>query len=345
MSRRRRLLRGFDVSVDLLAEITGRAESTIRKAQRQGPSRRLAEELRLIREMMERPVGRKRKRARRPPVKAKPPVKKPLSARRPPVKAKPPVKRPLPTRRPPVKAKPPVKKPLPTRRPPVKKPLPARRPPVKAKPPVKKPPPTRKRPVKRAPKKPLPKKYPPFMRRAAGAEELILEKLGRMQGTLAFMERSLDMSVKSFINADGTVDGELRLRNLPAEWRTVDGTPSLIATLSEAIRAMGAFPGSPPMGGTFWVSFGLRFGPKNHREIEEMAKFYKRFRGLLQIGAHYTTAQSLSTILTNALAIRNLVGRLWVKRDLPPVQLLMRFFWTQGNERPGRFKGEEGGTK
>jgi hypothetical protein len=116
----------------------------------------------------------------------------------------------------------------------------------------------------------------------------------------------------------------------------------VVATLSEAIRAMGAFPVAPAMGGTFWVSFGLRFGPKNHREIEEMAKFYKRFRGLLQIGAHYTSAQSLSTILTNALAIRLLVERVWAKRDLPPVQLLVRFFWTPGSARPGRFKGEEG---
>jgi hypothetical protein len=183
------------------------------------------------------------------------------------------------------------------------------------------------------------------MRRAAAAEELILDQLGRMQEALVVMAGDLDMSVKSFVNADGTVDGELRMRNLPAEWRTVDGMPDLVATLSEAIRAMGAFPGNPSMGGTFWVSFGLRFGPKNHREIEEMAKFYKRFRGLLQIGAHYTTAQSLSAILNNALAIRNLVERVWVKRDLPPVQLLIRFFWTPTTERPGRFKGEEGSTK
>ena len=183
------------------------------------------------------------------------------------------------------------------------------------------------------------------MRRASAAEELILDKLWRLRDNLDFLERGLDMSAKSFTNADGTVDGELRLRNLPDEWRTVAGMPALVATLSEAIRGMGAFPKAPPMGGTFWVSFGLRFGPKNHREIEEMAKFYKRFRGLLQIGAHYATAQALSAILTNALAIRMLVERVWASRDLPPAQLLVRFFWTPGDDRPARFKGEEGATK
>ena len=96
------------------------------------------------------------------------------------------------------------------------------------------------------------------------------------------------------------------------------------------------------MGGAFWVSFGLRFGPKNQHEVEEMAKFYKRFRGLFQVGAHHATAQTLSAILTNALTVRYLVERVWVKRDLPPAQLLVRFVWTPDGVRPGRFAGEEG---
>jgi len=148
--------------------------------------------------------------------------------------------------------------------------------------------------------------------------------------------------VKAFTNTDATVDGELRMRNLPREWRVVRGLPLVMATLSEAVRAMGAFPVKPQMGGAFWVSFGVRFGPKNQREIEQMAKLYKRFRGLLQVGAHHATAQNLSAILNNAMTVRMLIERLWQKRDLPPVQLLVRVVWTPTNERPGRFKGEEG---
>jgi len=305
---------------------------------------------------------------RLPPVKKKPPLplrrppakkKPPLPARRPPVKKKPP----LPPRRPPVKKKPPLplrrppakkKPPLPARRPPVKKkpPLPPRRPPVKKKPPLpprrppakKKPPlPARRPPAKKKP--PKKRRYPTFMGRAAAADELILSKLGVMMGALVDAYPGLDVGVKSFVNADGTVDGELRMRDLPDEWRTVDGMPDLVAALSDAVHVMGAFPARPLMGGAFWVSFGLRFGPKDLREVEEMAKAYKRFRGLFQVGAYHSPASVLSAILNNALTIRHLVETMWEKRDLPPVQLLVRVVWTPDGQRPGRFAGEEGSTK
>jgi len=164
--------------------------------------------------------------------------------------------------------------------------------------------------------------------------------LGRLQDTVLISEPSLDTDIKSFINRDSTVDGELRLRNLPDEWRTVEGMPLLVAFLSEDVRAVGAMHSRPP--GAFWISFGLRFGPKDRHEVEEMAKFYKRFRGLFQVGAYHTSAESLPAILNNVIAIRHLVERVMVKRDLPPVQLLVRIVWTPDGKRPGRFAGEEG---
>src|ERR1019366_8182295 len=97
---------------------------------------------------------------------------------------------------------------------------------------------------------------------AAGAESKMLSKLSTMQEELNLIESELDMSLKSMTNADGTVDAELRLRNLPDDWRTVEGAPMIVGALSEAIRAMGAFPRKPDMGGRFGVSFALRFGPK-----------------------------------------------------------------------------------
>jgi len=431
---RRRLIRGLDLPVDLLSEMTGRAPATIRRAQSMGPSRRLAEELHVLGRSLREPEGRRRAPAKKAPAKKQPqperrapakkrplperkapakkqpqperrapakkrplperkapakkqpqperwaPAKKrPLPARKVPAKKRPlparkvpAKKRPLPARKVPAKKQPqpewkaPAKKrPLPARKVPAKKrPLPARKVPAKKRPlparkvPAKKPPlPARKAPAKKPPvkKRPLPerrppvkkkpekRRYPSFMSRAAAAEALILEHLGRLDSALSVQEPGLDTTVKAFINADATVDGELRMRSLPAEWRTLRGMPSLMATLSEAVRAMGAFPTKPSMGGAFWVSFGVRFGPKDRREIEHMEKFYKRFRGLLQVGAHHATAQSLSAILNNALTIKFLVERLWHKRDLPPVQLLVRVVWTPTNVRPGRFKGEEGG--
>ena len=96
------------------------------------------------------------------------------------------------------------------------------------------------------------------------------------------------------------------------------------------------------MGGAFWISCGLRFGPKSEAEVEEMAKFYKRFRGLFQVGSYPTTAQALPAILNNVLAIRYLIERVWARRELPPAQLLVRIVWTPTNVKPGRFAGEEG---
>lgn len=186
------------------------------------------------------------------------------------------------------------------------------------------------------------RRYPTFMAKASEAEALMVSKLGTMMDSLAILEPGIDVSVKSFINADGTVDGELRVRELPEEWRSVAGMPYLVSALSEAARAMGALPKGVPEGGAFWVSYGLRFGPKDMREIEEMAKFYKRFRGLFQVGAYHTSAESLGAILTNVLAIRYLVERVWTSRELPPAQLLVRLVWTPDGERPGRFAGEEG---
>ena len=170
----------------------------------------------------------------------------------------------------------------------------------------------------------------------------MLDKLGTMMSALEIQESGLDVSIKAFTNRDGTVDGELRLRELPDLWRTVAGMPDLVAALSEAARAMGALPRGVPEGGAYWISYGFRFGPKNMREIEELAKYYKRFRGLFQIGLHHTTAESLGSILNNAMTVRSLVERVWEKRDLPPAQLLVRVVWTPDGVRPGRFAGEEG---
>ena len=404
MARRRQLVRGIDIPVELLAEATGRSPATIRRAQSQGPSKRLAQDLALLAASFA-PVRRRRRAIPRKPVAPalKPASRKPNALAPKPAKPAKPAPKPVlrkqvkpapkqaprksvksalkPAPRRSVKAAPkPAPRrsvkaaPKPTPHRPVKAaPKPASRRPVKttlrpaphkpAKPtpkpvlrkPVKPTPkPTPRKPVKptpkpapRKPRKPTkprkprkPVRYPSFLARAAAAESIILDWLGHLQDLFLLDEPALDTDVKSFINRDSTVDGELRLRNLPEEWRSIEGLPLLVATLSEAIRATKALPHQPP--GGFWVSFGLRFGPKDQHEIEEMAKFYKRFRGLFQVGAYHTSAESIPAILNNALAVRDLVERVWAKRDLPPVQLLVRIVWTPDGKRPGRFAGEQG---
>ena len=95
------------------------------------------------------------------------------------------------------------------------------------------------------------------------------------------------------------------------------------------------------------MSFALRFGPSNMTEMLEWANHYKRFRGLLQIGAYHTTAQNLSAMLHNALVTRVFVKGMWEKHGMPPVQLLVRFVWTIEKKDPGetRSAGERGRKK
>lgn len=238
-----------------------------------------------------------------------------------------------------------ARKTLPERRrwaPPVAKPV--------RKKPVKKP---VRKPVKPVRKKPLPKKKPKFPKRrfptwmaqAKEAEVMMQEKLVQISDLLLSIEGSLSPRVKSFINKDATVDAELRIGDLPDEWRTVEGLPLIVAAISEALRAVGPFPTNPSCGGAFWISFGLRFGPKDMADMMEWAKRYKRFKGFLQLGAYHTSAQSLPAMLNNALALRMFVERLWQRHNLPPVQLLIRFVWTPTKVNPGREAGEEGETK
>ena len=271
---------------------------------------------------------------------SKQPTKKQLPSKHPTKKPLPLTKKQQPTKKP-LPSKQPTKKPLP-RKPLTKKPLPRRLPSKKQ---AHKKPPSRKLPTPKLIAQKIKHQYPTFMAQANAAEFMSLTKLGTMQDTLEIIEPGLDMGLKSFINADGTVDIELRLRNLPDEWRTPEGMPALVGALSEAIRAMGAFPRYPGFGGAFWVSFGLRFGPKDESEIAQMASFYKRHRGLLQVAAYHTPASAVPAILNNAVVIRSLVESIWEKRNLPPLQILARIVWTPDGKRPGRFAGEGGSAK
>ena len=285
---------------------------------------------------------------------SKQPTKKPLPLTKKQLPSKQPTKKPfakkqLPSKQPtkkPLPSKQPTKKPLPrkslSRKPLTKKPLPHK---LSSKKQAHKKQPSRKRPPPKLIAQKIKHQYPTFMAQANAAEFMSLTKLGTMQDTLEIIEPGLDMGLKSFINADGTVDIELRLRNLPDEWRTPEGMPALVGALSEAIRAMGAFPRYPGFGGAFWVSFGLRFGPKDESEIAQMASFYKRHRGLLQVAAYHTPASAVPAILNNAVVIRSLVESIWEKRNLPPLQILARIVWTPDGKRPGRFAGEGGSAK
>jgi hypothetical protein len=171
-------------------------------------------------------------------------------------------------------------------------------------------------------------------------------RLLALQDAVEMVQAGLDMAIQTFINKDGTVDGELTIRDLPEEWRTLEGTPWLIATLSSAFRNWQPFLSKPIMGGAFWVSFGVRFGPQNESEMGELYHLYKRHKGMFQIGTYPTEAWGAGAIqlaLTgDTVGMRAMIQSLLKKRGLPPTVLLVRFVWTPDGLRPGHYRGEKG---
>ena len=238
----------------------------------------------------------------------------------------------------------PLRKPRkPSRKPPRK---PSRKPPRK---PSRKPP---RKPPRKLPRKPSrkparkPRKRRPARQVSERSKEADLEmqaKLVSLMETVKAVIPELDLAVKTFVNVDGSVDGELRMGRLPEEWRSPEGILEGIALLSEIFRSFRVFEESPPMGGKFWISFGVRFGPQNDTELGRLAELYKRFRGMLQTGTYPVPAWH-ATPIQNSLTIglRTIIDGFMNKHGLPPSVILVRFIWIPDGTRPGRYQDELG---
>lgn len=233
-----------------------------------------------------------------------------------------------------------------------------------------------KKPPQKFPKKPkkIPKKLPRRRRKkkprvsvpplpvAAGeADMLMQQKLQEVMDLMLMMFSGASTSIKTAINADWSVDGELRLDGLPEELRTEEGMLEIVALVSESFRAFRPFDQIPSMGGKFWLSFGVRFGPNNESQAKELADLYKRFRGMFQVGTYPVYAWSLGSIQA-AIApggLRTIFEGVARKVGLPPSTLLIRFIWTPGpkklwreftrsqqyTQRPGHYDHEGGKEK
>ena len=178
---------------------------------------------------------------------------------------------------------------------------------------------------------------PPLPAGAQAAQTLMLSKLEEAMGLVAMMFPSTSMAIKSAINSDWTVDGELRVDSLSDELRTMDGMLEIISLLSEAFRAFRPFPQVPDMGGKFWVSFGVRFGPNNETEIGKLEELYKKFRGLFQTGTYPAFAWNLASIQSAiAPGLKTIFEGVARRMGIPPSTLLIRFVWTPGPRKPWR---------
>jgi hypothetical protein len=287
-----------------------------------------------------------------PPRKKRPPVRKePVRKKRPPVQKEPVRKKRPPVRKEPVRKKrPPVQKePARKKRPPVRKePVRKKKPLVRKKPVRKKRPLVRKEPVlkKKPPrKKKRPTELPRVAEASRAAEAEMQGRLLALQESIALLQGGLDMSVKTFVNLDGTVDGELRIGNLPDEWRSLRGVRLLVATLSNAVRSVPMFQKVPSMGGSYWISFAVRFGPRNMDEVAKLSRLYKRHRGMLQIGTYPTQAWLMGSqqvaLTADSTGLKAMLTALLEKRGMPPTAILVRYIWTPYTERPGHYKGEK----
>lgn len=151
----------------------------------------------------------------------------------------------------------------------------------------------------------------------------------------------LEAGMKTFINSDGSVDGEVRIGGLPDDWRVPEGLVYLKEFLAGLLNKLGPLvPGDE--GGQYWISIGVRFGPSNDAEIGELAELYKRHRGLFQV-ASYALDLSIPGAAVNAVvAIGDIIRAIMEKRGLPPTVVFVRITWTPDGVRPHRYAGESG---
>lgn len=157
------------------------------------------------------------------------------------------------------------------------------------------------------------------------------------------LRQDLLITIKTFINSDYTVDGELRI-TLPNDWRDEEGRVRLLEFLSHIMRSVGPLVRAE-LGGAFWVAFGVRFGPASDAEVGDLAELYKRFRGLFQVATYATEAGILTAIIINVTNLGVVLKSLMEKRGVPPAVIFVRFTWTPDGARPARYEGEGGGGR
>jgi hypothetical protein len=168
--------------------------------------------------------------------------------------------------------------------------------------------------------------------------------MGLLLEHLAEKFPELELGMKSFINADGSVDGELRVGGLPDFWRTEEGIPELMEVLSNMLASIGRLRPSKE-GGGYFISIGVRFGPQNDAEMGDLAEMYKRYRGMFQVASYPLDASRPGGLQNAIVAFGSIVRSLMERRGLPPAVVFIRYTWDPAGKRPGRFEGERGGGR
>ena len=133
------------------------------------------------------------------------------------------------------------------------------------------------------------------------------------------LDYPFDTRIYTHVNKDGTVDGELRIENIPED-----------LPISEALVVL--TEGNPFK--TFkglWSSIGIRFAEV---AMEDMKERYKRHRGLYQESTYY--GRSSVEMLNQQRATAQLISENMEKYGFPKAeQIYVRFHWNKQNTKPG----------
>ena len=133
------------------------------------------------------------------------------------------------------------------------------------------------------------------------------------QAVFSLQSQGIDGGYRTFKNADGSIDSELSIRNLPRGYTAFDAFIDLET-------AFVSVPGT-------WVSTAVRL------DTIDIAKSPLDVRiGMLQVDAH----QAL-----NFIRGRDIVDRLKERQFHKPIQVVIRVHWNPSHKRPIRETGRE----
>ena len=201
---------------------------------------------------------------------------------------------------------------------------------------VPKPPPP-KRPRKPKPTPTRPPEPPPQIR---APRDLEFEPSRSAEAARRNMQRAfeeairrlglLDVNVKmrTVINADGTVDGELAIYDLD-----LDDKEAIATELQTAMQIV------PDM----WISLVWQLSSRTKEDLADLRKRYAEFKKRFFAGTHYSRSEANKWAERFATAVDILEMLKEAGRSVGG--LLLRLYWSPTDERPRRFAGKPTKTR
>lgn len=158
------------------------------------------------------------------------------------------------------------------------------------------------------------------------------EYLAGLQSGLAVLFPEVGLRISDQINKDGSVDSELRIGPLhPGDW-------------DEILRALGNVQTNRDVGllqelPDIWICLFLLFGPDDEEDVENLAEYYERYRGMLSMATYYypmTIGSMHRAPLTATVMLGGREGRRGFidAHGYDPKFIMVRLSWNPANLNP-----------